>query len=200
MISREKLYELSTKFGHHSSWAIWNPKDITDLSVIESNHMTLQSKVVMVALNISAKVDKPWQNFHVGKNDYKLKKAFNDTSYRGAYMTDLIKVHTNPNSKEVLNNLTEDDLQKSFDRFYEEMNTLEATQETLFILFGNYVKEIFLQGPIFHYNNIVCCQHYAYYGLKTEEWIKKTHNILRQHQKRTNSIFGTNPFVAPKLN
>jgi hypothetical protein len=102
MITEGKLHELYTKFGHHSSWTIWNPKDITDLSVIDSNHITLQSKVVIVALNISAKVAKPWQNFHVGRNNYKLKKAFNDTSYRGAYITDLIKDHMSPNSKEVL--------------------------------------------------------------------------------------------------
>jgi hypothetical protein len=77
------------------------------------------------------------------------------------------------------------------------MVILGATGNTLFKLLGEDVKELFLHGPIFHYNNIVCCQHYAYYGIKTSEWIKNTQNNLRIHEERTNNIFGTNPFVAP---
>ena len=127
MITREKLKELSEKYGSHSSWAIWNDQDITDLSVIEPNHMTLQDKVVMVGLNLSAEIDKPWQNFHNGRNDYKLRQAFNDSSYRGAYMTDLIKDHVNPKSNDVLNQLTEEALQDNFDLFYEEMEALGVT-------------------------------------------------------------------------
>lgn len=196
-MDESKLQVLADKYGFTSSWAIWNPDDISDLSVIESNHLKLFMNVVMVGLNVSADIKEPWQNFHMGPNDRKLIKAFNDTSYRGAYMTDLIKDHTEANSGKLLKDLTEDQLKNNFKRFYEEMDVLGADKSTLFILFGNQVKELFLREPIFHFNNIVCCMHYAYYGITNQQWIKQTHTTLKNHYLKTKEFFDTNPFVAP---
>jgi len=196
-MNEPKLQALADKYGFTSSWAIWNPDDFSDLSVIESNHLKLFKNIVMVGLNVSADIKEPWQNFHVGPNDRKLMKAFNDTSYRGAYMTDLIKDHTEAKSDKLLDDLTEDKLSENFKRFYKEMETLGADKNTLFLLFGNQVKELFLLEPVFHFNNIVCCMHYAYYGITKEEWIRQTHATLLNHYQKTKDLFDTNPFVAP---
>ena len=195
MIKEAKLQTLAKEYGYVSSWAIWNPKDYTDISVIKTNHDKLLSNVVMVGLNVSDDIKEPWQNFHMGSNDRKLMKAFNDTSYRGAYMTDLIKSLPESNSKKVLDDLTDEQLADNFESFYEEMKMLGAGKHnTLFILFGNQVKELFLKGPIFYFNNIVCCMHYSYYGITVDEWIRQTHETLRKHYMKTKDIFDTDSF------
>lgn len=196
-MEKEKLQRLANEFGFTSSWAVWNPDDLRDLSVIKSNHEKLFKNVVMVGLNVSATIDTPWQNFHIGTNDRKLMEAFNDTSYRGAYMTDLIKDHTEAKSDKLLNELTEEKLSENFNRFYREMDILGAEKNTLFILFGNQVKELFLKEPIFHFNNIVCCMHYSYYGITKSEWIRQTRETLKDHYHKTKDLFNTNPFIAP---
>jgi hypothetical protein len=121
-------------------------------------------------------------------------KAFNDSSYRGAYITDIIKDLPESNSKKVLDDLTDEQLADNFEIFNEEMKMLGADKNTLIILFGNQVKELFLKGPIFYFNNIVCCMHYSYYGITNDEWVRQTHETLVNHVKRTEGIFNTRPF------
>jgi hypothetical protein len=60
----------------------------------ESVLSLLKNDVVMVGLNISRPVSKPFLNFHDRNpkaNDFKIRYAFKDSPYYGAYMTDINK-------------------------------------------------------------------------------------------------------------
>jgi hypothetical protein len=105
MIDRERFQRIRKKHGGYASWAVWanasgTPKsNIGDMSVfdVRTNPALLDSlnpQVVMVGLNISRSFDEPFRNFHDARpqaQDYKIRFAFADTSFYGAYMTDIIK-------------------------------------------------------------------------------------------------------------
>jgi hypothetical protein len=105
MITIEKFVEIRERFGHFASWAIWadegkNPKDnIDDLSVLNpdlnpSLLKTLHGNSILLGLNISRRIEHPLGNFHDPRpmaTDFKIRYALKDTSYRGSYMTDIIK-------------------------------------------------------------------------------------------------------------
>ena len=67
---------------------------------------TLNPGVVMVGLNISrAFSNEPFRNFHDSNataNDFKIRYAFQDTGFWGAYMTDVIKGFVEPVSGTLL--------------------------------------------------------------------------------------------------
>jgi hypothetical protein len=104
-ITRAQFEMIRAKYGHYASWAIWaaegvKPKEnIGDLAVldVERNMLLLEqlnSSIVLVGLNISRRIEVPLGNFHDSRPqamDYKLRFAFKDTPFWGAYMTDIIK-------------------------------------------------------------------------------------------------------------
>src|SRR5712691_9125493 len=93
MLTHSIFSQLERIYGQHASWAVWNPASLPDTQIISKNLDSLKISVVMVGLNYSRPLGKqPWSNFHTGRHDQKLMKAFNDSSYRGAYMTDIFKV------------------------------------------------------------------------------------------------------------
>src|SRR5436853_234627 len=93
LLTQTIFNQLESKYGQHSSWAIWNPAVLSDTRIISKNLDSLITSIVMVGLNYSKQLGTPeWSNFHMGKHDRKLMNAFNDSSYRGAYMTDIFKV------------------------------------------------------------------------------------------------------------
>jgi len=105
MINQDKFDFIKNKYGHYASWAIWadegaKPKDnIGDLSIFNlERNFTILPKLnpdfVLVGLNISRPVETPLANFHDSRPqamDYKIRYAFNNSPYWGAYMTDIIK-------------------------------------------------------------------------------------------------------------
>jgi hypothetical protein len=92
---------IKRKHGAYASWAVWaqptgRPKTNTgDLSVLDPELnpallRMLRPDVVMVALNLSRFSPVPFGNFHdasPGSQDFKIRYAFADTPYYGAYMT-----------------------------------------------------------------------------------------------------------------
>ena len=71
----------------------------------------LKNNVVMVGLSISQSFSEPFRNFHDSNpsaNDFKIRYAFQNTEYYGAYMTDIIKGLEMINSKDVLRHLETD--------------------------------------------------------------------------------------------
>jgi hypothetical protein len=70
---------------------------------------SLNPGVVMVGLNISRVFpDVPFRNFHdpnAAANDFKIRFAFRDTVFWGAYMTDVIKDFVEPVSGRLLDHL-----------------------------------------------------------------------------------------------
>ena len=185
--------ELKKKFGFTSSWAVWNGSDPSDATIIKKHEDDLRSDVIIVGLNVSKGIKKKWQNFHGGKHDRKLMKLFNKSSYRGAYMTDIIKKYPESDSRKVDlgdRKLIEDNVEV----FREEMDILGAAEDSLFILFGNKTKELFINELVFYFNNLVSCKHYSYYGQTDESYVKETTQKLEEHYKKTKVIFGTKEF------
>lgn len=106
MVTKEHYYEIATKYGEFASWAVranegLKPKsNIGDMSIFDLNKNpnlfdVLKPEVIMGGLNFSRSfVKTPFINFHDSRpqgQDYKIRYAFSDTEYYGAYMTDIIK-------------------------------------------------------------------------------------------------------------
>jgi hypothetical protein len=70
---------------------------------------TLNPGVVMIGLNISrGGLSQPFRNFHDPSaiaNDFKIRYAFHDTEFSGAYMTDVIKGFEEPISGKLVDHL-----------------------------------------------------------------------------------------------
>lgn len=181
MVFSNAQYEsLARKYGDVASWAIWDQKDRKNPQVIEINIETLHSSIIMVGLNISAPTPVRWSNFHIGRNDGKLSKAFDKNPFRGSYMTDLIKKEVCASSADLMQRIrrTDINLQKHISEFRIEMNDLGATDRTLFVLFGNDVANLFKEnlGRLFPKN--VLCRHYAY-RISGDKWAAETLNRIK---------------------
>ena len=104
MIDRQRFQAVRDKYGHYASWAVWcpkgeSPKDgMGDISFFDdpSDELlaTLNPETVLVGLNISRAVERPFGNFHPDypeAQDYKLRHALHGTRFWGGYLTDIIK-------------------------------------------------------------------------------------------------------------
>jgi hypothetical protein len=113
---------MKNRHGACASWAVWAlpsgaPKsNMGDLQILDEHAnpallQTLDPGVVMVGLNISRRVpNEPFRNFHdpsAAANDFKIRYAFRDTDFWGAYMTDVIKGLVQPVSGMLLKYLRE---------------------------------------------------------------------------------------------
>ena len=146
-ITSSELEFLKNKHGLHASWAVWadetnRPKsNMGDLSIFENDSVikTLNPNNIIVAFNFSVdgKVLHSWENFH-GENGevYKLRYAVKNTPLWGAYMTDIIKDHVDPNSISVKKFLEKNPevISKNVKRFKEEIKDLNVTKPILYAL------------------------------------------------------------------
>lgn len=121
MIETKVYDELKKKFKDVASWAIWSTEDLQagqklhtgDMSVFDNPNLLdiIHSNFVFVGLNASVHAPRKdgytgsWRMFHSDDNenqqDYKMRYAFKDTLFWGAYMTDLIKDHPEASSEKV---------------------------------------------------------------------------------------------------
>ena len=105
MIDKKVYKNVADKYGHYASWAVWSPEgqkpksNVGDLTIFDADlNSTVLEKLnpdkVMVGLNISRPIEYTFGNFHDSRpqsQDYKIRFAFKDTDFYGAYMTDIIK-------------------------------------------------------------------------------------------------------------
>lgn len=120
MIDTKRFDLIKREHGAYGSWAVWTPEcgapksNMGDLGVLDdsANHQLLQTlrpDIAMIGLNISrAFPNEPFRNFHDPSpvaNDFKIRYAFSDTEYWGAYMTDVIKGYVEPVSGQLLDYL-----------------------------------------------------------------------------------------------
>ena len=180
----EKHYlEIINKYGDCASWAIWadvglKPKsNVGDLTIFDhqKNHELLgrlKPNVVMVGLNISRRVELTFGNFHDSRpqsQDYKIRYAFKDTKFYGAYMTDIIKDFEQKISGIVSKYLRAN---KDFERqnillFEQELADLRS-KDPLIIAFGNdsfdilnrHFRDRFKIIKVPHYSNHICKENY----------------------------------------
>ena len=180
MISQELYEKITDKYGHVASWAIWDlagdkPKsnmgnmDIFDSKSHESLLHILNTSIVMVGLNFSrdVKFEKPFMNFHDSNphaNDFKIRYAFNDTKFYGAYMTDVIKNLAMTSSKDVLKYLKTNPqiIEENINSFREELRFIESGKPII-LAFGSDAYEILQRNlMVDEYLHLVKLTHYSH--------------------------------------
>jgi len=150
MISADQFEEIRRRFGGVASWAVWaregaTPKsNIGDLSVLDPSAnpkllQALHARCILLGLNISRQLEKPFANFHDPSpraTDFKLRFAFEGTEGWGAYMTDIIKGYEERESGKLLDYLRLNPRfeRDSIDVFRAELALLRAEQQVIIAL------------------------------------------------------------------
>jgi len=190
MVEQEQYLEIAKKYGHYASWAVWaeeglKPKsNVGDLTIfdLEQNPNILDilnSNVVMVGLNISRPIEFTFGNFHDKRpqsQDYKIRFAFKNTSFYGAYMTDIIKDFEHLISGTVAKYLksNKDFEEKNIEVFQQELADINAKTPTL-VAFGNHAFNI-LDKYFSDKFRILKVPHYSTYKSK-EDYKNKVEKI-----------------------
>jgi hypothetical protein len=157
MIDIQQFETIKQKHGRYASWAVWadaseKPKsNMGDVSHFKNESVLslLKNNIVMVGLNFSrpvSPVSEQFTNFHDPNpraNDFKIRYAFKDSPYWGAYMTDIIKCFEEVDSKRVMEHLKEhpETIQHNLRMFREEMHDLKATAPVI-LAFGKNAHKI----------------------------------------------------------
>lgn len=192
MIDKSVYLNIKKKYGHYASWAIWakqgdKPKsNIGDLSIfdiVENSKLTelLNPNIIMIGLNISRPIEYELGNSHDKKSqsqDYKIRYAFKETKFWGAYMTDVIKDFEQLISGDVTAylNKNKDFELKNIEIFRTELNDIGAVNP-LIIVFGNHSFDILNK----HFNNvfkIIKVPHYSMH-ISKENYRQKVIEILK---------------------
>jgi hypothetical protein len=151
LMDRKKFEAIREKYGRVSSWAIWNPDDYADTSVIDQHVDDLTTDFVLVGLNVSRSVSHAdWVNFHTrhrGTSDPMWMKDFNDSPYRGAYMTDILKDWVDPDSSSIERSIKEhpERLKAHIKSFLQELGEVGAEGAEI-LVFGNTAWGIFVNS------------------------------------------------------
>ena len=169
-MDRKRFEEIRAKYGKVASWAIWDPDDYDDPTIIEKHVEELTTRYVFVGLNVSNEISQSdWKNFHCrhrGGSDYKLMEKYNDSPYRGAYMTDILKDWVEVDSSEIERSVKENPerLQENIELFLQELADIGAEDSEVFV-FGNAAWNIFVNSPDLRRLKIKKLVHYGYrYG------------------------------------
>lgn len=195
MIGKQLYFKIAEEYGEVASWAIWEkaggkPKsnissmEIFDINAHPSTLHILRTDIVMVALNFSRAVEikEPFKNFHDENpyaQDYKIRFAFENTDYYGAYMTDIIKDFPMLSSKDVLNHLKDnpDEIKKQIVDFKEELDFIGAHKPKI-LVFGNDAYNILNKNLSQNdYSELVALTHYSHH-ISKEKYRIDTHERL----------------------
>lgn len=191
MITIEHYIQIADKYGEYASWAVWVNEDkkpksnIGDMSIFDLDENsklleTLNPNVVMVGLNFSRTIEKgQFVNFHDKRpqgQDYKIRYAFRNTPFYGAYMTDIIKNFEEQNSSNVSLFCKQN---KEFEihnikLFEQEIKDLKCV-DPFIIAFGNntydlltkHFGQIFRIKKVIHYSHHMSKENYRNAVLKT---------------------------------
>jgi len=201
MLDRKTYKLMKKKYGGVGSWAVWCPQ--TDKNAPKSNMgnmdwtkdedglcSVLNPEFVFVGLNLSnsygkySDVKTPWVNFHSGNphgNSFKLRFALKDTSFWGAYMTDLIKGVKETDSKKVVSKLKKDSalLERNMKEFEREISHLGG--KPVLVALGDAVNE-FLQMFKGKYK-ILPLHHYSYSKINKEQYRVEVLDSLKTYRR-----------------
>ena len=182
--NKTEYARLKNLYGKCSSWAVWNPEQQADASIIKDYLDKLHTRYVFCGLNISKPLSGvSWQNFHGGKHDRKLMQACNITELRGSYLTDIFKYVPTGTAKELRKHLKKKEnnhlIAENVEDFIEEMANLKANSGTTFILLGNDVERYFNAHfkSKMKYHDVIKYRHYASRGTD-EAWVAGLLEIL----------------------
>lgn len=197
MISKEVFEIAKQKYGDVASWAVWEeagekPKsnmghlNIFDVQKIPKLLEVLKNNVVMIGLNFSRPVSptEPFKNFHdlnPRANDFKIRYAFRDTEFYGAYMTDVIKNLEMKDSHDVKTYLKQNAklVQDNISFLREEFFDIQADKpillafgaDTYNLLNNNLRKD--------EYSKLIRLTHYSH-QISKENYKKEVFNQIRQ--------------------
>ena len=180
MISHDRYELIRGKYGKVASWAVWDaqgdrpksnmgPQRIFDLDLNPTLLDTITPSVVMVGLNFSREVEcrYDFSNFHDENphaNDFKIRYAFIDTPYYGAYMTDVLKNLVIPNAQSVREYLKQNPnvVRPHIDKFETELTDLGFTKPMI-LAFGRDVFGL-LNKNLSHerYSHLIQVTHYSH--------------------------------------
>lgn len=176
MIPQNQYELIKKKHGKYASWAIWakgsdKPKsNMGDMAIFDDNLALslLKSNVLMVGLNLSRfTISEPFRNFHdpsPSAQDYKIRFAFRDTEYYGAYMTDIIKGVVEVDSKNIPRHLKENPgvLADSLEIFRQELRDLGAISP-LILAFGRIAFDLVKENlSSSEYCKLIRLTHYSH--------------------------------------
>jgi len=178
MVDRQQFELIRQKHGGYASWAVWAAaarslkSNIDDLSVLDvattpTTLDVLKNDIVMVGLNISRSFAERFRNFHDPSpraNDFKIRFAFTNTEYYGAYMTDIIKNVEMVSSAELLKHLRTFPslLRTNVEVFREELRDLGSQRPTI-LAFGSAVHALIAENiSRDEYSNLVRLTHYSH--------------------------------------
>ena len=176
MISQNQYELIRKKHGKYASWAIWakgsdKPKsNMGDMAIFDEKLVLplLRPNVLMVGLNLSRfTISEPFRNFHdpsPSGQDYKIRFAFKDTEYYGAYMTDIIKGVVEVDSKNIPKHLKENQgaLANSLEIFRQELRDLGAVSP-LILAFGRIAYDIIKENlSSAEYGKLIRLTHYSH--------------------------------------
>lgn len=188
-MNKKKYLQIKEKYPLDASWAIWDETNIENVSIIEKHLPDLNPHIVLVGLNPARKedIDQPWKNFHVGRNDYRLMRAFNHSYFRGAYMTDFVKgVHT-PQANDIRRELTGDRLAHHLNEFRKELELL-GNKNYFILLFtmNNDIIEPFKEmfSDEVHGKVVVNFHSFTYRFMAPEEWQRRAKQVMQIYAKR----------------
>ncbi|HEY1085742.1 MAG TPA: hypothetical protein VGE34_03400 [Candidatus Saccharimonadales bacterium] len=178
-ISRDRFDSINNKWGDFASWAIWSPvlpgdrpkANIGDLSVLNPDTNStllriLNPNVAMLGLNAATRpIAGKLSNFHdsyARGNDFKIRYAFQDTPYWGAYMTDVFKGLHETDSQKVLSYARDNpkEILKQINQLRDELKDLH-TEDPLLIAFGDQAYAA-VQAHLGDSYRVVKVMHYAH--------------------------------------
>jgi len=185
-ISLEKFKQIKQKYGSMASWAFWKElipgekakSGMGDISFFDNptdNFLKmLNPNIILVGLNISRKIVRPFGNFHPDypqAQDYKLRYALRHTPLWGAYMTDIIKDFEQKVSGKLMSYLRahHDFEEENIQFFKEELKDIGAVNPILIAL-GNDAENIlnyYLKGK--NGFRIFKVTHYSHYNNNKEK-------------------------------
>lgn len=200
MISKKLFEKIEKEYGDVASWAVWakvgeTPKsNMGDLSVFDlrknpSLLRVLNNNVIMVALNFSRPLEpvNPFKNFHdehPSANDFKIRYAFIDTEFYGAYMTDIIKnleEKDSNNVKEILKN-NQTLVDENISIFRKELIVINS-KDPIILAFGTYTYNLLnLNLRENEYSKLIKLPHYSKY-ISKENFKKEVYEIINDEMK-----------------
>ena len=179
-VSAELFQDIAKNYGKVASWALWvkpgsKPKsNIGDMSILDIDKNprlldSLRTDIVMVALNFAREVEttESFLNFHDRNphgQDYKLRYAFQDTEFEGAYMTDIIKDFPMLRAADVLKHLRQHpgEAEKQVSAFRAELKFIGARNPRILALGRDAYKILSDHLEPSEYSQLVPLTHYSH--------------------------------------
>ena len=199
----KKTYELiKKKYGGYASWAIWAMPEVwegagsranmNDVSFFEDDQILtkLNPNIVLVALNFSidVKFEKKFQNFHGGGRgggDYLIRLMLKDTSFWGAYMTDIIKDLPMKKSERAMEIWENDPAlrSRSIESFEQELKDIGAVDPYIVCL-GTDVYNILKKHLPSNYTIAEPYPyHYSAWHIKKEKHIERIQEVIENYER-----------------